>query len=63
MRKSKKLIIYEDKSTGTLFIRATKVNKYGEFVLKSDKYGVAKGKNTSEAELGRFVREVLKNCE
>jgi len=63
MRKSKKLIIYEDKATGTLFIRATKVNKYGEFVLMPDKYGVAKSKNTSDAQLGKFVREILKNCE
>jgi len=63
MRKSKKLIIYEEKSTETFFIRATKVSEGGRFVLKSDEYGMAKSRNISDAQLGRYVREVLDNCD
>ena len=63
MRKSKKLIIYEEKSTGTFFMRSTKVSESGRFVLKSDEYGIAKSRNISDAQLGRCVREVLDNCD
>ena len=64
--KSKKLIIFEDKRSGALFIRATKVKKVngkGKFVMKPIKDGKALGKNTSNEELGRRVREVLNNCD
>ncbi len=61
--KSKKLIVYQEKSTGNFFIRATKVNKYGNFVLKPDVYGMAKSRNIDDADLGRCIREVLNNCD
>jgi len=63
VRKSKLLKIYQDRKTGALFIRSTKVNEHGNFVLKSDKYGKAVSGKISDAELGKAVREVLKNCE
>jgi hypothetical protein len=61
--KSKQLVIYEDKRTGSLFIRATR-DKNGNFVLKSsDECGKAISGKVSDDELGRAVREVLQNCE
>jgi len=63
MKKSKKLIIFQERSTGNFFIRATKINKNGNFVLKSDAYGLAKSRNISNEELGRCVREILNNCD
>jgi len=63
MRKSKLLKIYQDRKTGSLFIRATKVNENGDFILKNDKYGKAVSGRISDAELGKIVREVLKNSE
>ncbi len=63
MRKSKKLVVYNVKSTGNFSIRATKLNKNDKFVLKLAAYGKAKSKNISDAELGRCIRKVLANCD
>ena len=62
-RKTKKLIIYEEKKTGSLFIRATKINEHGDFVMKSDEYGKAISGKVSDAELGKTIREILQNCD
>lgn len=63
--KSKQLIIYEDRKTGSLFVRATKVEPEGrrKFKLKDDTYGRAVSGNISDGELGRVVREILENCD
>lgn len=58
MRRTKKLIIYGDKRTGSLFIRATTVNKDGKFILKHHRYGRAASRNVSDEDLGRSVREI-----
>ena len=63
MRKTKKLIIYEDRRTSSLFIRATTVNRHGKFVLKNHSYGKAVSGNVSDEVLGRSVREILENCD
>jgi hypothetical protein len=63
MRKSKKLVIYEEKSTGNYFIRATTVSPKGIFVIKPAIYGVAKSRNITNEELGKYVREILNNCD
>jgi len=61
--KSKQLAIYEDKRTGSLFIRATR-DKNGKFVIKSsDESGKAISGKVSDDELGQVVREVMQNCE
>jgi len=62
--KSKKLIIYEDRKTGSLFIRSTKLAKGGKgFSLKDHRFGKAISGNVSDEELGKTVREILQNCE
>ena len=62
--KTKKLIIYEDRGTGSLFIRATKISKGGQkFVLRDDSYGKAISGKVSDTTLGKTVREILENCE
>ena len=63
MRKSKKIIIYEDREKGSLFIRSTKINEVGDFTLKSDVFGKAISGNVSNAELSKSVRDILKNCD
>ena len=63
MRRTRKLIIYEDNKTGSLFIRATRIDKQGEFKLKDDSCGKAISGNVSDEELGKAVREILKNCD
>ena len=63
MKKTKKLIIYEDRKTGSLFIRATKVDKKGEFRSKDDTFGKAISGNATDDELGKTVREILQNCD
>lgn len=63
MRRTKKLIIYEDRKTGSLFIRATKIDKHGKFRLKNSSYGKAISGNVSDEELGKVVREILQNCD
>ena len=62
MAKSKLVKIYEDKKTGSYFIRST-INKGGRFILRDERYGKAIGKNVSDEELGRAVREIFKYCE
>jgi len=61
--RTKKLIIYEDRNTGSLFIRATKIDAKGEFRLKDDSFGKAVSGNVTDNELGKTVREILKNCD
>lgn len=63
MRKSKKLIIYEDRKTGSLFIRATKVDDGGEFRLKDKTHGKAISRTVNDSELGKTVRTILQNCD
>ena len=61
--KTKKLIIYEDRKTGSLFIRSTKMAKGGKgFSLKKHSFGKAISGNVSDEELGKTVREILQNC-
>ena len=62
-RKTKKLIIYEDRKTGSLFIRATRINRNGDFKLKDDSYGKAVSGKVSDVELGKAVRKILQNCD
>lgn len=61
--KTRKLIIYEDRNTGSLFIRATSIDKQGGFKLKDDNWGKAISGSVSDEELGKTVREILKNCD
>ena len=50
--KSKKLIIYENRKSGSLFIRATKIAKNGrKFSMKHDRFGKAISGNISNEEL------------
>ena len=63
MKKTRKLIIYEDRKTGSLFVRATKIDKKGEFKLKDDTFGKAISGNATDNELGKAVREILQNCD
>lgn len=62
--RSKKLIVYEDKRSGSLLLNATTI-KNGRFINKSPtkEYGVSLGKNTIDEELGKAVRRILKNCD
>ena len=62
--KSRKLIIYQDKRSGALFICPTKV-KNGRFIIKSPTkdYGIAKSSNIPNEELGRYVKKFLKDCD
>lgn len=62
--KSKKLIIYENRKTGSLFIRATKIAQNGrKFSMKHHLLGKAISGNVSNEELGKTVRDILQNCE
>ena len=62
--KSKKLIIYENRKTGSIFIRATKIAKNGKkFSMKHHHFGKAISGNVTDPELGQAVREILQNCE
>ena len=63
MMKSKKLVVYQIKPNGQFFIRATKASKNGKFAMKSEKYGKPLVKDATDAELGRSIREILKNCD
>lgn len=64
MNKTKKLIIYKAKDNGQLFLNAT-TSKNSKFVTKTptQKYGKALSPNVSDNELGKAVRDVLKNCD
>lgn len=61
MSKSKLVKIYVDKKTGSFFIRATEY-KNGRFVLRSHDFGAAISGKVCDADLGRAIRSVLKNC-
>lgn len=63
LRKTKKLIIYEDRNTGSLFVRSTRITESGEFKLKDDKHGKAISGKVSDEELGKVVRAILANCD
>jgi hypothetical protein len=63
LRRTKKLIIYEDRKTGSLFIRATRIDENDQFKLKDDSYGKAISGNVTDIELGKTVRTILKNCD
>lgn len=56
--KSKLIKIYQDKK-GSFFIRATN----NKFILKSDKFGKAISKNSSNETIGKTIREIFKNCD
>lgn len=60
--KSKLIKRYVDKGNGAFFIRATRSTDNG-FILKDDNFGKALSPNSSNEELGKWVREVLKNCD
>ena len=45
-----------------LFVRTTRVNENGKFVTKPIKDGKALPRNRTDAELGRWIRQVLENC-
>ena len=61
---SKKLVIYEDRKTGSLFLRATRTTGDPKgFAVKDTKYGKALYKNVSDGELGQWVRKILLNCD
>ena len=63
-RKSKKLHIYQDKKTGSIFLNPTKV-KNGRFITKSPPkdYGDALSGKVSDVELGKAVKKALKECD
>jgi hypothetical protein len=63
VRKNRKLIVHQDKSIGNFFIRAKRVNENGKFVTMPIKDGKALPRNRTDAELGRWIRQVLENCE
>lgn len=61
--KSKLIKIYVDRRSSAIFIRATKPNQSGKgFILRDASFGKAVGKNVSDAELGKFIRQILQNC-
>jgi hypothetical protein len=62
--RTKKLVVYEDRETGSLFIRSTKISEDGQGIrLKADKFGKALSGRVSNDDLGKTVREILLNCE
>ncbi len=65
MPKSKKLIIYQNREQGQLFLNATGVTEQGDFYLKypPKDFGRVLPPSTTDEEIGRAVREVLKHCE
>jgi len=63
--RSRKLIIYEDKKTRAIFLNPTKVVG-NRFLLKSPakNYGAAiSGRTVSNADLGKAVKDALKECD
>jgi len=57
--KTKLIKVFEDKRSGALFVRATN----DKFRLKPHKYGKALGKNASNDELGKTIRQIFNNCD
>jgi len=62
-RNSKKLILYQDRKSKTIFIHPTKINSIGDFVTKSKEFSKAFGSGTTNEELGKNVREYFKICD
>jgi hypothetical protein len=61
---SKKLVIYEDRKTKSLFIRATRTTEDPKgFAIKSSKFGKALSKDVDDVELGHWVRKILQNSD
>lgn len=60
---SRLIKIYVPKRNPSFFVRSTKDNGKGKFKLKDDKFGKALSGSVSNEELGKAVREVLKNCD
>ena len=63
--KSKKLVVYQDKRTGSIFLRPTRFEN-SRYVIKEYRKGVAgmaKSDNISDIELGKFIREALNQCD
>ena len=57
-------MIYEDKKTRSFFIHSVNKNRQGWKVRqKDDSSGKAVSGNVSDEELGKAVREILKNCD
>ncbi len=56
--KSRKLVIYQDKEKGSIFVRTTK-EKDGKFVIESSDKGKAVSEGISEKELGQLIKEKL----
>jgi hypothetical protein len=62
--KSKKLVIYEDREKGSLFLRATRTTSDPTgFAIKDSSQGMALPRSVSNEELGKSVREILRNCD
>ena len=58
--KSKKIIMYQIKKGGSFTLCATDGMKSNRFIQMSmDKYGKALGKNVTDAELGKAVRDMF----
>jgi len=61
---SKKLIVYEDRKTGSIFLRATRTTGDPKgFAIKDSEYGKALSKDVNDNELGNWVRKILQNCD
>jgi len=61
---SKKLSIYEDRKTGSLFLRANRTTSNPKgFATKDTEYGKALSRKVSDEELGSWVRKILQNCD
>ena len=60
--KSRKLIVYQDKKSNALFFRSMAF-KEGKFQMKDGKFGRAISFNESDENLGKTLREILKNCD
>ncbi|HLG41426.1 MAG TPA: hypothetical protein VI461_17230 [Chitinophagaceae bacterium] len=62
MKKSKKLIVYQNKANGTILLCPTHYNKKGRLVQSKTPAGKALGKkNLSNSELGKAIKQVLSN--
>lgn len=64
IRKSKKLILYQDKKTRSIFLNPTKV-KSGKFIIKSPPkdYGVALSSTVNNQALGKAIKKALEECD
>ena len=67
-KKSKVLVIYQIKKDGQFALRATKPKdpekqSSFEFSLKSDEFGIIIPKNVTDEQLGKYVRQIIKNSD